>query len=145
MPSEYKEPVDSTGTVAPGMRVDIELVSRSGETQPLGVTLVPDEQADFSAGFLGAGTPLARAILGQEVGSQVPYLVADLVAVRIVAASPSAQLPADELAARREAVLREAAEKSEFTSAQIYATSADTKWGDYDVDGLDPKKWKSDD
>jgi hypothetical protein len=64
--------------------------------------------------------------------------------VRIVSASASSRTAAVEVAARREAVLREAAAKSEFTSAQIYATSADTKWGDYDADGLDPAKWKGD-
>jgi hypothetical protein len=131
-------------TVESGMSVRVELVSRSGKTEALAFTIVPDEQADFSAGFLGVGTLLARAILGQTVGSQVPYPLADLSEVRIVAASASTQTPADETASRREAVLREAAEKSEFTSAQIYATSADTKWGDYDADGLDPSKWKSD-
>jgi Transcription elongation factor, GreA/GreB, C-term len=134
----------TSGEVKAGMRVEIELVSRNGKIERLAVTIVPDAQADFASGFLGEGTPLAKAILGQTVGSLVPYPVADMRAVRILSASASGQAPADEAAARREAVLREAAEKSEFTSAQIYATSADTKWGDYDADSLDPAKWKSD-
>jgi hypothetical protein len=144
MEANSKEPIASSVVVAVGMRVEIELASRRGETQRLAVTIVPDEQADFDAGFLGEGTPLARAIIGQTVGSLVPYPVADMRAVRILSASASGQAPADQVAARREAVLREAAEKSEFTSVQIFASSADTKWGDYDADGLDPAKWKSD-
>jgi Transcription elongation factor, GreA/GreB, C-term len=142
MKSDSKNPMASPVAVTVGMRVEVELVSRSGETEQLAVTIVPDEQADFAAGFLGEGTPLAKAILGQTVGTLVPYPVADMRAVRILSASASGQAPADEAATRREAVLREAAEKAEFTSAQIYATSADTKWGDYDADSLDPAKWK---
>jgi Transcription elongation factor, GreA/GreB, C-term len=137
-----KLPKDSPAAVTAGMRVEVELVSRGGKTERRALTIVPDAQADFNAGFLGEGTPLAKAILGQTVGSLVPYPVADMRAVKVLSASASGQAPPDEAAARREAVLREAAEKSEFTSAQIYATSADTKWGDYDADSLDPAKWK---
>jgi hypothetical protein len=144
MADDSNERPTSPAPVAVGMYVEVELVSRSGGTQRLAVTIVPDEQADFTSGFLGEGTPLAKAIFGQTVGSLVPYPVADMRAVRIISATASAQTPTDQVAARREAVLREAAEKSDFTSAQIYATSADTKWGDYDSDGLEPEKWKRD-
>jgi hypothetical protein len=143
MANDSKEPTIPPGPVTSGMYVEVELVSRSGETQRLAFTIVPDEQADFTAGFLGEGTPLAKAIRGQTVGSQVPYPVADMRAVRILAALASGQTPAEEVAARREAILREAAEKSEFISAQIFASSVDTKWGDYDADGLDQTKWTS--
>jgi hypothetical protein len=143
MDNDAKEANTSPAPVTPGMHVELELVSRSGETQRLAVTIVPDAQADFTAGFLGAGTPLANAILGQTVGSLVPYPVADMRSVRILAASASGQTPAEAIAARREAVLRDATEKAQFIEAQIFASSVDTKWGDYDVDGLDPKKWAS--
>lgn len=145
METDPKGPAAPPVVVTSGMRVEVELVSRSGETERLAVTIVPDAQADFTAGFLGEGTPLAKTILGQTVGTLVPYPVADMRAVRIVSASESGQAPAEQAAAHREAVLREAAEKSEFTSVQIFASSADTKWGDYDADALDPAKWKSDD
>ena len=143
MENDPKEPTTSLGPVTPGMHVEVELVSRSGETQLLAVTIVPDAQADFAAGFLGAGTPLAKAILGQTVGSLVPYPVADMRSVRILAASASGESPAKAIADRREAVLRDATEKAQFIEAQIFASSVDTKWGGYDVDGLDPKKWAS--
>lgn len=131
-------------TVEPGMRVEIELVGRTGDKQRLIVIIVPDDKADFAAGFLGVGTPLAKAIVGQPVGTEVPYPLADMRAVKILGAVPSGQAPAEETAARREQVLKEAAEKAEFTTAQIFATSTDTKWGDYDADALDQEKWKSD-
>lgn len=144
MKSKSKEPLPVAGPIASGMFVELELVSQKGEKQRLALTIVQDAQSDFDAGFLGEGTPLAKAILGQSVGTVIPYRVADMRSVRILSALPADHTQADKAAAHREAVLKDAAEKSEFTSAQIFATSADTKWGDYDVDGLDPGKWKSD-
>ena len=47
--------------VAPGMHVEVELIGENGLSEPLAFDLVPDEQADFANGFLGAGTPLATA------------------------------------------------------------------------------------
>lgn len=143
MADDPKESMTFIGPVTIGMRVEVELVSRSDETERLAFTIVPDEQADFAAGFLGAGTPLAKTILGQGVGSELPYPVADIRAVRILAAAASGQTPAEDVAARREAVEREAVEKSEFINAMIFATTVDTKWGGYDADGLDPTNWVS--
>lgn len=144
MKKSRKQPPNNPTTIAAGMRVEVELISKKSEKQKLSLTIVPDDKADFGAGFLGTGTPLAKAILGQAVGSQVPYPVADMSAVRILAASEAGQVPTDKASAHREAVLRDATERAEFTTAQIFATSADTKWGDYDAEGLDPDKWKSD-
>jgi transcription elongation GreA/GreB family factor len=90
------------------MKVEIELISQGGEADHLAVTIVPDEQADFAAGFLGAGTQLAQTILGQPVGAEVPYPVADMRAVRILSAVPSDDAPAEDVAARREAVVDDA-------------------------------------
>ena len=124
-----------------GMRVEVELVSREGETERLAFTLVPDEQADLAAGFLGAGTPLGKAILGQAAGRELPYPVADMQSVRILSVQAGGPAQTEDVAARREAVTREAVNRAEFTSAMIFASAVDTKWGDYDVDGLDPEKW----
>lgn len=136
-----------TGTpsafVAVGMSVEIELISQSGETERLTFTIVADEQADFAAGFLGAGTPIARAILGQPVGVEVPYPVADMRSVRILAAAEGGQTPAEDVAARREAVVREAVNQANLINALMVATSVNNKWGDYDVDGLDPSSQAS--
>jgi hypothetical protein len=124
----------SPGVVTAGMRVEVELISQDGEAERLAFTLVPDEQADFAAGFVGVGTPLAQAILGHAPGSEVPYIVADMRAVRILAAAPSGEMPTEDVAARREAVVREAVNQSNLINALMVATSVNNKWGDYDVE-----------
>jgi hypothetical protein len=120
------------------MRAEVELTAKEGERERLAFTIVEDEQADFAAGFLGAGTPLARAILGQAVGSEVPYAVAEMRSVRILSAEASGETPPEDVAARREAVVREAVNQANLINALMVATSVNNKWGDYDVDGLDP-------
>lgn len=137
-----KIPTDSSELVSNGMYVEVELVSVTGENERLAFTLVTDTQADFAAGFLGEGTPLAKTILGQPVGSELPYLVDELRLVRILSAKHSDQTPATDVAARREAAIREAVSKAELTNAMIFASAVNNKWGDYDPDGLDPEKWK---
>jgi transcription elongation GreA/GreB family factor len=64
--------------VAIGTHVEVELIDESGAGELLAVDIVPDNQADFASGFLGAGTLLARAILGQLPGSVVSYRVGDI-------------------------------------------------------------------
>jgi hypothetical protein len=124
------------------MYVEVELVSRSGEIDRLAFTIVADEQADFAAGFLGAGTPLAQAILGHAAGSEVPYPVADMRSVRILSAAPSDKTPAEDVAARREAVVRAAVNQSKLIDALMVATAVDNKWGGYDADGPAPEGWE---
>src|SRR5262245_42078061 len=127
---EKPESTPSREPVAVGMRVEVELVSQNGETDRLELIIVADKQADFSAGYLGAGTPLAQAILGQTVGSEVTYRVADMRAVRILAAAPSGELPDEEAIALREEKAREAANKVALINAMMIATSVNNKWGD---------------
>ena len=115
-----------------GMHVELELVTRGGDAEALSLDLVPDASADFGRGFLGEGTPLAAAILGRTAGSIVPYAQGDLREIRILAVSPASAAPDEGVAARREARLHEAVEKSDRTSAMIFATSYSSKWGDYD-------------
>jgi len=123
---------------APGTRVEIELVSESGAREPLVFDIVPDRSADFPAGFLGAGTPLALALLGHRAGETVPYMVADIVEVQIVSVVASQRLPSGDAAARREATEREAVSKSNLDDAVRLALTVDVKWGDYDPEGIEP-------
>ena len=53
-----------------GQRVIVELIDQEGRREQLALDVVPDDAADFASGFLGAGTPLAQAILGS---SRRPY------------------------------------------------------------------------
>lgn len=121
--------------------VEIELISQTGEVENLKLEIVPDSGSDFEAGMLGAGTPLARAIIGKPAGARVPYRLGDLVEVRIIAVTaPSATKGA---VSPREAQMRNIAEQVAFTNAVNFAASTDTKWGEYDADGLDFEKWNT--
>jgi hypothetical protein len=126
-----------------GCLVELELLSRSGECEALAFDLVPDQQADYQAGFLGVSTPLAKAILGEKAGITVPYFTDELQGIHIVSVSPSKRKPPGSAATEREAAVQDAVEKIEFTNAVLFAASVDTKWGEYDADGLDYEKWKA--
>ena len=126
-----------------GMLVGVELVSCSGECERLIFTLVADEQADFPAGFLGVGTPLAKTILGHWPDSELDYGVGDLQHVRILSVAPSDQIQTEDVDARREAVIRKALKHSDYVNALTFATSVNSKWGDYDIDSLDPDQWET--
>jgi hypothetical protein len=99
--------------------------------------IVPDSDADFAAGYLGAGTPLAQAIMGQPAGSRVPYRAADIVEVRILTVTPSVNAPSGQAAANRQAVIEEAVSRSELADTLRLALTVDVKWGDYDPDALE--------
>ena len=136
---ERPEPGDEILTaVHVGTRVEVELVDDSGSAERLSFDIVPESAADFSAGVLGAGTPLAQAILGERAGSVVSYRLADVVAVRILSVKPSDRAPEAGAAEAREAALREAVNKSNLEDAVRLALTVDVKWGDYDPEGIKP-------
>ena len=118
--------------VAVGTHVEVELVDESGAGELLAVDIVPDSQADFSSGFLGAGTPLAQAILGQPAGSVVSYKVGDILQVRILKVTSNASAPPADVEAKRQAVIQQAIAQSELVSDMAFALAVGSKWGDYD-------------
>ena len=119
-------------TVALGTHVEVELIDASGTSEPLAFDLVPDEQADFAHGFLGSGTPLARAILGKVGGESVTYRLGDVVSVRIVKVTEAVRAQEEDMAAKRQAVLQQAVAESERISDMVFALAVGSKWGDYD-------------
>jgi hypothetical protein len=123
-------------TVDPGFLIQVELAHEDG-MERLEFVIVPDEQADFSAGFLGAGTPLAQAIMGKPVDSLVPYSEGDARSVRVLSISETDKVPPQDTKARREELLRQAIEQSDRTNAMIFASSFSGKWGDYDPEGIE--------
>jgi len=125
-----------------GCHVEIELLARSGERERLDFDLVPDEQADYQAGFLGVSAPLALAILGERAGITIPYFTEELQGVRILSITATTRQAASDTAARREAAIQDAVAQIEFTNAVLFAASVDTKWGEYDADGLNYEQWK---
>jgi len=128
--------------VEPGYLVRIELTYESGMEQ-LEFIIVPDDQADFSAGFLGVGTPLAQAILDKTVGALVPYLVGDARSVRVLSICNTDKVPRPDVAGRREERMRQVIQQSDRTNAMIFASSFSGKWGDYDPQGIET--WNEDD
>jgi hypothetical protein len=126
-----------------GCLVEIELLSRSGEREHLKFDLVSDQQADYQAGFLGVSTPLAQAILGEKIGVTIPYFTDELMAVEILSIRESRRSPDTNPASRRKAALKDVQDQIEYTNAVLFAASVDTKWGEYDADGLDYEGWKA--
>lgn len=124
------------GLVARYTRVEIDLTNPSGECERMAFTIVPDDQADFYSGLLGESTPLAAAILGKPAGTLASYYANGMQRVKILSVAPINGAGAGEAAARRKAAVQEALTQAERTSALIYATSVDSKWGDYDADGM---------
>jgi len=135
-PTDLPHPVP---LVTNGTHVTIELIERSGESERLELDIVPDQQADFGHGFLGEGTQLGKALLGKEAGGVYPYIVGDLVKVRILSVQPSETQPPEDIASRRQAVLQKAINESDRVNAMIFASSFSGKWGDYDPSGVE--KW----
>ena len=123
--------------VAPGARVQVELVDERGGVEALDLVLVPDADADLAHGYLGQGTPLGRAIAGQPAGSSLAYQQGDIVGVRILSVVAD-EVPDTGAAANRQAVLQEAVERSEALDMARLALTVDVKWGAYDPDGVLP-------
>ena len=125
-----------------GMRLTIELLDASGNSEAMEVILVPDRSADFSRGLLGESTPLGRTLLDQPVGAILAYPVGDLKAVRLLVANPVDDRIIEAAAEHRqqevEKTMREIAQKN----AATFAASFSGKWGDYDPDGV--AHWEGD-
>ena len=119
-----------------GAHVELELIDDQGGREPLAVDIVEAQAADLAQGFLGANTPLAKALRGQTVGSEVPYAMGDIRRVRIVRVTPSQTIAPTDAKERREAVLQKALSDAERTNAEIFASSFSGKWGDYDPQGM---------
>lgn len=128
------------GLVALGTRVEVEMVSELGDSERLTFDIVPDSAADFTAGFLGAGTPLAQAIMGRSAGSVVPYRVGDMAEVHILAVTLSERRAADDAAEARQALTQEAVERAKLDEMVQLALTVNVKWGDYDPEGIVPKQ-----
>ena len=115
-----------------GTHVKVELLDESGGSDCLEFDIVPDNQADFAHGFLGVGTPLAQAILGQVAGNTVPYRVGDMAEARILSVASGVRTPSDDVEARRQAVIQQAVARSEQINDMAFALAVGSKWGDYD-------------
>jgi hypothetical protein len=122
--------------VALHTHVEIEMSDAYGDLETLAFDIVPDSQADYYAGYLGEGTPLAKAIMGCRVGNMVVYKAGEEACkVRILSIQAASGQAGGEAEARRAAVQR-AKEQIESTNAMIFASTVEGKWGEYDPDSL---------
>jgi hypothetical protein len=119
-----------------GYHVVLNLVDRTGKKDRLDIDIVADQSADFSQGFLGVSTPLAKVLLGEKVGSVIPYLKDDILAIEILEVSPSTVEPPDDIQEKRLSMMNKALREVEHTNAVVFASSFSGKWGDYDPDSL---------
>lgn len=126
------------GLVALGTRVEVELVDEAGQGEVLAFDVVPDRAADFTTGFLGAGTRLAQAIMGRPAGSVVPYAAGDMAEARILSVARSQRAADEEASAARQAAIQEAVARSNLEEMVRLALTVDVKWGDYDPEGIAP-------
>lgn len=131
---------DASMAVQTGVHVELELIDDQGGCELLSVDIVKAQAADLAQGFLGANTPLARAMRGQTAGSEVTYSMGDIRRVRILRVTPSQTVAPADAQERREAVLQKALSDAERTNAEIFASSFSGKWGDYDPQGI--AAWK---
>jgi transcription elongation GreA/GreB family factor len=106
----------------------------------LSIDIVPDSSADFNLGFLGTGTPLAKALIGEKVGTIIPYLKDDIYSIEILAVGPSTVKPDEDADQKRQANLERAKREVEHTNAILFASSFTGKWGDYDPDSVPKDK-----
>lgn len=127
---------DDQRRVQIGMHVELELIDEQGAREPLAVDIVQAQAADLAQGFLGANTPLARAIRGQTAGSTLPYTMGDIRRVAILQVTPVQSTAPSDAQERRAAVLHKALSDAERTNAEIFASSFSGKWGDYDPQGM---------
>lgn len=117
--------------------VEVELVDEQGNGERMEFDLVADSAADFSNGRIGVSTPLGKAIRGKFVGNVVAYVQGDIRQVRILNATPLSSSVSDDTATRRQAILDEARRKAERTNTEMFASSYDGKWGDYNTEGME--------
>ena len=122
--------------IAIGCHVELNLLTREGERDRLNVDIVLDEAADFSQGFLGAGTPLAKILLGEKAGTVIPYLKDDIYAIEVLSVTPSTVEPPNDIDKVRKANLARTIHEVEHTNAVVFASSFSGKWGDYDPGSL---------
>lgn len=119
-----------------GCHVEINLIDREGKKDHLSLDIVSDELADFTQGFLGASTFLAKILMGERAGTTIPYLKDDIYAIEVLDVSPSTSKPTEEAIKQRRAQMDKTIREVQHTSAVLFASSFSGKWGDYDPDSL---------
>jgi hypothetical protein len=128
-----------------GCHVELNLLDRSDQKDRLSIDIVPDGSADFSHGFLGESTPLAKVLLGESEGTVIPYLKDDIFAIEILSVSLSTSTPPVDASEKRQSKMSKALRDVEHMNAVVFASSFSGKWGDYDPDSIPIDELSEDD
>ncbi len=123
-----------------GCQVEIDLIDREGNREHLKVVIVKDESADFAQGYLGENTTLAKALIGERKGTTIPYLKDDILGIEILSVSKPGNVPAEDVAEKRKAMMKKTQQEVEDTNAMVFASSFSGKWGDYDPESISKDK-----
>ena len=129
-----------TDPITIGCQVEVDLLDRNGNRERLKVVIVQDEAADFAHGYLGENTALAKVLIGERAGTIIPYLKDDILGIEILSVTISSDKPPEDVAKKREAMMKKAIQEVEDTNAMIFASSFSGKWGDYDPDSIPKEK-----
>lgn len=116
-----------------GAYVEVELINEQGQRERMAFDIVRTEHADWDRGRLGVQTPLAKAIIGKQIGALVNYRMGDIRQVQIISIRPSQQTTLDNTEEQRQAQLQRALDAVERTNAEVFAASYTGKWGDYEL------------
>lgn len=125
------EPGECDVAIGIGCRVEVELIEEAGTVEPLVFDLAPEGGGDLAAGFVAANSLLGKAVLGRRAGETIDYHVADLAQVRILSVV-TGRAQETNPAASREAVIKEAIQKSDLADAVRLSLTVDQKWGNTD-------------
>jgi len=83
-----------------GTTVTLDLIDETGEPERLVLTLVPDEESDFSEGRLGESTPLAQSLFGKSAGCSIDYGVGGIDKVLVRQVEETQYVPNDDVISR---------------------------------------------
>lgn len=118
-----------------GDEVGFELILRNGSKEQLIFTIVEDNYSDVEKGYLSNHSPIAVLLLGEKVGSIIPYFTDETIGIEILSLRNSTH-PPSEITHQRRKRMGEIFNQIEFRDAVLFASSVNTKWGNYDPDAL---------
>jgi hypothetical protein len=127
--------MDNDRYIGIGDEVEFELILRNGCKQKLIFTIVDHKYSDVEKGFLSNHSPIAILILGEKVGSVIPYFTDETKGIEILSIRKPTHLPTI-TPNQRKKTMSQILNQIEYRDAILFASSVDTKWGSYDPDSM---------
>ena len=118
-----------------GDEVEFELILRNGRKEKRIFTIVDNEFSDIEKGFLSNHSPIAILLVGEKVGSVIPYFKDETKGIEILSIRKPDHLPT-RIPHQHRISIRQILKQIELRDAILFASSVDTKWGSYDPDSI---------